>query len=345
MKVLGLISSPIDPASRARIMQYNSYFTEAGIDLTPQYYTPHREADPAFWAFKLQKLTGINQWRTANIYKSIARLPLLVQQYQYNIIWLNRLVLPQNLFFEPKMRKPLVFDFDDAIWQTEGEKHVNAVIKRSAMIFAGNEYLAEYAKNFNENVHIIPTTVDTKKIYPINSEFENFNIGWIGSESNFKYLEIIKPAIIDFLSKNSDCNFTIVSSKKPPQFNFDNNRVIFKEWAADKENEFINEFSVGLMPLEVNSWTKGKCSFKMLQYMACGKPVIVTPVGMNNKLLSAGDIGYAAISTKEWLEALAEIKSDYKNAKEKGINGRKIVENNYSCTKMSPKIIELFKTL
>ncbi|MEO5946847.1 MAG: glycosyltransferase [Chitinophagaceae bacterium] len=345
MKILGLITSPTDPASRARIMQYKNYFGEAGVELTPRFFSPFREADPAPWTYKLKKLTTINEWRTANIFKSLARLPLLIQQYNYDIIWQNRLVLPHHFFFENKFSKPLVFDFDDAIWLNEGEKQVKAAISRAAMVFVGNHYLAEYASKFNKNINIIPTTIDTIKLFPLNNESENFNIGWIGSESNFKYLEIIKPAVLDFLSKNNDSRFTIVSSTKPPQLNFDNNQVIFKQWSADKENELINEFSVGLMPLENNNWTKGKCSYKMLQYMACGKPVIVSPVGMNNQLLAAGDIGYAAVNQQDWFNAIAEIKNNKKAAMQNGNNGRELVERDYSCTVMSTKIINLFNTI
>ena len=345
MKILGLISSPTDPASRARIMQYKNYFSEAGGELTPRFFSPFRDADPAPWTYKLKKITRINEWRTANIFKSLARLPLLIQQYNYDIIWQNRLVLPHHFFFENKFNKPLVFDFDDAIWLNEGEKQVKAAISRAALVFAGNQYLSDYGSSLNKNIHIIPTTIDTKKLFPLNNEIENFNIGWIGSESNFKYLEIIKPAILDFLSKNTDSSFTVVSSKKPTQFSFDNNRIIFKQWSAEKENEIINDFSVGLMPLEDNSWTKGKCSYKMLQYLACGISAIVSPVGMNKELLAAGDVGYAATNQHDWFNAITEVKNNKAHAIQKGNNGRELVERDYSCTVMTPKIINLFKTL
>lgn len=345
MKVLGLISSPTDPASRARIMQYKNYFGEAGVELTSRFFSPFRDANPAPWTYKLKKLTTINEWRTANILKSLARLPLLIQQYNYDIIWQNRLVLPHHFFFENKFSKPLVFDFDDAIWLNEGEKQVKATISRAAMVFAGNDYLAEYSSALNKNIHIIPTTIDINKLFPLNNKDEKFNIGWIGTESNFKYLELIKPAVIEFLSKNSDSSFTIVSTIKPPQFTFDDNQVIFKSWVSDKENELINNFSVGLMPLEDNDWTKGKCSYKMLQYMACGIPVIVSPVGMNKQLLAAGDIGYAATKTQDWVIAITEIKNNKVDAIQKGHNGRELVERDYSCTVLTPKIITLFKTL
>ncbi len=345
MKILGLISSPIDPASRARIIQYKNYFSEAGANLIPQFFTPFRDADPAPWAHKLKKIARINEWRSTNIFKSFVRLPLLVQQYNYDLIWQNRLVLPHHFFFENKFSKPLVFDFDDAIWLNEGERQVKAAINRAIMVFAGNQYLAEYGSKLNKNIKIIPTTIDTKNIFPLNIEKKSFNIGWIGSESNFKYLDLIKPVILNFLSKNTESNFIVVSSKMPAQFSFDNNRIIFKQWNANNENQLINEFSVGLMPLEDNAWTRGKCSYKMLQYMACGIPVIVSPVGMNNQLLNAGNIGYSAQTAVQWMEALTAIKNNSEDAAEKGENGRRLVEKEYSCIAMAPRILRLFKTI
>jgi glycosyltransferase involved in cell wall biosynthesis len=107
----------------------------------------------------------------------------------------------------------------------------------------------------------------------------------------------------------------------------------------------INEFSVGLMPLEDTDWTRGKCSYKMLQYMACGKPVIVSPVGVNKQLLNAGNIGFAASKINDWLKALIEIKNNPVEASEKGKIGRRIVEDNFSCTKITPQILEYFKSI
>ena len=345
MKILGLISSLTDPASRARIIQYKNHFAETGNTLVSRFFTPLKEADPAPWAYKLKKITGINEWRSSDLMKTIGRTSLLFSQAGFDLIWQNRLIQLHHSYWENKLKKPVVFDFDDAIWLNEGEKQVVKKIQQSTMIFAGNEYLAGYAMKLNKNTHIIPTTVDTEKLFPLKKETSHFTIGWIGTKSNFQYLEIIRSVVLDFLSKNPDSCLIIVSSEKPLQFNFDDKQVIFKRWNEETENEVINEFSVGLMPLADNDWTKGKCSYKMLQYMACGKPVIVSPVGMNNQLLAAGNIGFAATKEEHWLKALTEIKNNADAAREKGENGRRIVEDKYSCTIMTPRILDHFKTI
>jgi len=343
MKVLGLISSPSDPASRIRIMQYKDPFATTGDFLETKFFTPLKEVNPAPWSYKLKKLTGINEWRSTDWIKTIGRTSLLFAQSGYDLIWQNRLLQLHHFFWETKLRKPVVFDFDDAIWLNEGEKQVIRKIEQSAMIFAGNNYLADYALKYNKNTVIVPTTIDTTKLFPLNKEAPHFTIGWIGTKSNFQYLEIVKPAVLQFLSRNKDSRFIIVSSEKPEQFLFDNKQVIFKTWDADKENEMINEFSVGLMPLTDSDWTRGKCSYKMLQYMACGKPVIVSPVGMNEQLINSGNIGFAATREDEWINALIELKNNDADAKDKGENGRKLVETNYSCATMTLHILEQFK--
>jgi glycosyltransferase involved in cell wall biosynthesis len=345
MKVLGLISSPADPASRARIIQYKDYFSASGHSLVSRFFTPTREADPAPWTYRLKKLTGISEWRTTDTFKTLARLPLLVQQYNYDIIWQNRLLLPHHSYFENKFRKPVVFDFDDAIWLNEGEKEVIKKIASAAMVFAGNEFLAGFAARYNKNIQVVPSCIDTGKLFPSEKKTAQFTIGWTGTKSNFQYLELIKTPVLDFISRHPDTSFTIVSSEKPSQFNFDDKRVIFKHWSPETEHEVISSFSVGLMPLQDTEWTRGKCGYKMLQYMACGIPVIVSPVGVNKQLLATGDIGFAATSGEDWTVALNDLKNNPADAREKGRNGRRIVELNYSCPVMTPVILEHFKKL
>lgn len=345
MNILGLISSENDPASRTRIKQYKKEFASHNVSLFPKYYTPLRDKDPSKWMYRFGKMTGVSEWRIANFFKTIGRLSLLRQQYKYDIIWENRLLLPHHSYFERKIKKPLVFDYDDAIWINEGEKQVQEVISKSALVFAGNEYLAEYGSKFNKNIYIIPTTVDTEMLYPLNKNYETFVIGWIGTKSNFPFLEIIKQPIIDFLSQNSDSKFVIVSSEKPSQFKFDEKQVCFSTWSVENENNLINQFSVGIMPLPDNEYTRGKCSYKMLQYMACGKPVIVSPVGMNKMILSEDEVGLGATVEKQWFDLFVKLKTDDTTRERLGQHGRMVVEEKYSKKKYAPIILEHFSKL
>lgn len=304
MKVLGIITSPEDPSSRIRIVQYKKWFEQKGDQLDDIFFTPLKEDEPTTTATQLGKLTGINKWRIWNAYKQIARLPLLYKQYKYDVLWQSRLLIPENYKIEKFYRKPFVFDFDDAIWLNEGEDYVIKAIRKSDKVFAGTAYLAEYASKYNSSVVIIPTTVDTDINYPTDTTSEIFTIGWIGTPSNLPYLESIKDSLLKFIRINSDARLMIVSSICPSFFPFDNKQLVFRKWQADKENEMVNDFSIGIMPLPDNNWTRGKCGYKILQYMACNKPFIASPVGINASLIKKSFSGVSAETEPDWVARL-----------------------------------------
>jgi glycosyltransferase involved in cell wall biosynthesis len=345
MKIAGIISSPSDPASRVRILQYVPYFKRQGEELLPQSFLPQKEKDPPAWSYSLKKITGINEWRSSSLIKQVTRLPFLLKQYQFDLIWQNRMLLSGYHFMESHFKKPVVFDFDDAIWLNEGKIAVEKAISDSAMIFAGNEYLADYAKKLNTTTHIIPSVVDTDKLFPLGNQPATFTIGWIGTKSNFQYLDLVKPAIVQFLNDNKDSRLIIVSSEKPGQFIFDDQKIIFRPWQAEKENDLINDFSIGIMPLAETEWTKGKCGYKMLQYMACGKPVVVSPVGVNTRILSGAEVGFAAQNETDWLNAFHELYNDKDRYQSLSVNAVDLIQKEYSCNRWTPQIINLFKKI
>lgn len=345
MRVLGIITSPTEASARARIIQYKTPLTNYGIELNPRYFKPLRYAPPTSWMKQLSRLTRVDKWRYYQMHRTISRLPLFIEQFRHDIIWQNRLIVHHQSFYERKLSKPIVFDFDDAIWINDKESSVINGLKKASLVFAGNEYLADYALKHNKNTCVIPTVIDPDFLFPLKAEATGFTIGWIGTESNFEYLGLIKPAIEKFLSENKDAKLHIVSTIPPPQFKFDGTKYLFEKWEAEKENELINKFSIGLMPLKDNDFTKGKCSFKMLQYMACGKPVVVSPVGTNNKILNESEVGFSAISTSDWLSAFNILKSDKGFYKSCSINARRLAEMKYSVKILAPVIAGKFRKL
>lgn len=345
MKVLSLISSLIDPAPRFRIITYQKYFERLGHQLFLKKFSPERDSDPPRWTYTLKKVSSINEWRIWNLVKQLMRSPFLMNQINHDIIWQNRLIVPYNSFIERNIYKPFVFDFDDAVWMIEGFESFKKVVTKADLLFAGNEYLAEYASKYNKKISIVPTTIDTEIFKPQYQFTDTFTLGWIGTESNFKYLEIIKKPVIDYLSMNKKSRLVIVSDRMPPNIEFDNNQTIFKKWSAEKENELINQFSIGLMPLDDNEWTKGKCSYKMLQYLACGKPVVVSPVGMNKKLLNESEIGFSAENESKWVNAFNTLCTDKSLYNHYSQNGVALVNEKYSCVKWSSVILSNFTKL
>lgn len=345
MNILGLISSPADPASRARILQYIPYFKEKGSSLACKHYNPLREADPPGWSYRLKKITGINEWRSADLLKSAGRIPLLFNQSGYDAIWQNRLIQLQHLFWEKRLRKPVAFDFDDAIWINEGKNQVQRKIEMSQMIFAGNSFLAEYAAAYNKKVQVVPTTVDTNIIRPSGHAGSKFTIGWAGTHNNQLQLDLVKNVLTEFIRLNPGSRLIVVSDKPYGNISFDNETFIFKQWSPEKENELLNEFSIGIMPLEDNEWNRGKCSYKMLQYMACGKPVIVSPVGKNKEILSEAETGFGPENEQAWLRSLQHLKNDQALYAAYSGNALKLVQEKYSASVWTPLLLQYLEEL
>lgn len=345
MKVLGIITSPTEASARARIIQYKKPLSSYNIDLTPKYYKPLRYTPPSRWEKSAEKISGISRWRFHQLHRSVSRLPLLIKQYNYNLIWLNRLIIHHQSFYERKLTRPIVFDFDDAIWLNDNPISVTKALTKAAMVFAGNDYLAEYALKYNQNTFVVPTVIDPDFLYPRRKENKIFTIGWSGTVNNFLYLDKIKPAIDEFLRNNNDTRFMVISSEKPGSFNFDDKKYIFREWSVENENELLNKLDVGLMPLDDNDFTKGKCSYKMLQYFACGKPAVVSPVGTNSKILSESEAGLAAKTTNEWIDAFYNLKNNKEFYNKCAFNARKIIETKYSVYKTAPVIAAHFENL
>lgn len=345
MKVLGLISSAEDAASRIRIVQYTAPLALNNIKLSTHFFNPLKETNPPNWAVTLKKITGISEWRSFDLIKSGGRLPVILKQYGYDIIWQNRLLHLYHSFWENKIKKPVVFDFDDAIWINEGKRQVNKKLLIADMIFAGNEYLADYASAFNSNIQIVPSTINIKKTFSLNKNNQDFIIGWIGSPSNFQYLELIKPAILEFILKHDDAKFMIISSEPPELFKFDGQKIFFNKWTLENENNLINNLSIGIMPLTDTDWTRGKCSYKLLQYLACGKPAVFSPVGMNNKINAEATIGLTANNSTEWLNAFIKLKEDRSFYNTCSANGVQLINEKYSTEVWSNKIANLFRQI
>jgi hypothetical protein len=345
MKVLGIIASPEDPASRIRISQYKKWFHKNGEKLDDIYFKPQKEEEPSQNAIRLSRITSVNKWRIWNTYKNIARFPLLSKQYKYDVLWQSRLLIPENYSLERFYRMPLVFDFDDAIWINEGQQHVIKAIQKADKIFAGNPYLAEFASKYNSSVIVIPTTVDLEINYPIKKEQNDFTVGWIGTPGNFPYLETIKNVLLEFLRKNKDAQLLIVSSIPPSFLPFDNKQILFRKWQAEIENELVNKFSVGVMPLPDNDWTRGKCGYKVLQYMACNIPFIASPTGINGSLIEKSQGGLSATTEAEWLLKFQELKDDSQLTTALSKTGRAFVETHYSAKKWTSEIIGQMKQI
>jgi|SRR5688572_20962700 len=249
-------------------------------------------------------------------------------------------------------RKKIIYDFDDAIWLPGGEKiswfkkwmkatwKIKYIIRWAYKVSAGNDFLSEYAKQFNSSVIVLPTGVDTERGHNLMREHKSNGrivVGWTGSHTTLHNLDEIKDLIPE-LKKEIEFDFLIISNKKP-DWNFD---FIFKPWNAKTEIEDLLQMHIGLMPLKKGPWFEGKCGFKLIQYLACGIPAVASPVGVNSKIIIHNENGFIANDKTEWAMYIKLLINDAGLRTQMGAAGRRQIEENYSLNGLTHPFLSLF---
>ena len=340
IQVAALTSGRTTPSSRFRIRQHIAPLRETGIEVKEYVPAVEKYAPvpiPAYGHHNTVLLPTKAVWACV---KLAAQIPGLLYSWSARITWLERSLIPGLVTFESMLRHPIVLDVDDAVWMAYpfGRQAMKNLAK-----------IAEWFSAFSRNIEILPTAVDTDRIQPRATDNyvdlnRSFRIGWTGTSSNFFYLYSIERTLQKFLKEN-DAELWIISDR-PPSFNHINsNSVTFIQWSPNIEFDFLTQVDIGIMPLLYDEWSRGKCGFKLLQYMAAGIPVIATPVGMNADLLSLGQIGIPARTAAEWYEAIEILYRNRTLCRAFGIGGRQIVEKYFSLNRISIKLENLFKKL
>jgi glycosyltransferase involved in cell wall biosynthesis len=242
-------------------------------------------------------------------------------------------------------------DVDDAIWLSRpfGFFAAADIARSMDAVIAGNNYLLEYFGRYCRKVYIVPTAVDLDR-YEFQADSENerpkkFVIGWTGLAYNYRYLKLIEKPLRRFLQDHPDAELKLVAQRPWESREIAPEKIRFVTWSRESEAKVLQEMSVGIMPLSDDKWTRGKCSFKMLQYMAVGLPVIVSPVGMNRDVLQKADLGFAASSNDEWYDALKTLYEDRSLGVRLGLAGRKVVEQFYSADLIATELANIFKSI
>ena len=316
------------PSARFRVRQYIGRLTGEGVEVT-EFAAPMGVYPPAN---KLMRpLWGIATLAT--------RLPGIMQSYRYDLTLLQREMLSTFVTLENLTKRPRVLDVDDAIWLHRGGKFAERLAQQCDGVICGNAFLAEQFSRWNSRVTIIPTAVDTNRYFQ-EQPVEAPVIGWSGTSGGFRYLYSIEPALVAVFERIPDAMLRIVSDAMPSFQKIPASRIEFIRWSPENEVQAIQGMAVGIMPLEDSLWERGKCSFKMLTYMACGVPVVVSPVGMNVEVLSHGHIGFGAQTIDDWVDILLSLLADMRQRIEMGENGRQVLLDNYSLNVVAPKLAE-----
>lgn len=327
------------PSQRFRFEQYIPYLQEKGIICDFSYLL--NEADDKIFYSKGNFLK-----KSFIIIKSFfKRLKELKTINQYAIVFVQReCFMLGTSYFEKKIASKgasLIYDFDDAIWipnVSDANKRfeflkdsskTGKIIELCDMVFAGNQYLADYASKFNNNVKIVPTTIDTDEYKKIDSNKDNkVVIGWSGSITTIQHFEYAIPFLRELKNKfGNHIEFKVIGDA-----NYFNEELSIKGLAWNKQTEIedLSTFDIGIMPLPDDEWANGKCGLKGLQYMALEIPTIMSPVGVNTEIIQDGVNGFLASEINEWVEKLSLLIDSEQLRGEIGMKARKTVVDNYS---------------
>jgi glycosyltransferase involved in cell wall biosynthesis len=321
------------PSSRFRWRQYLPFLVEAGIHAT--------EMSTRWGGYPPNPKILRPLWLIAN---SIDAVKVAQDSNNYDIIFLQREMISTLCTGELLLRKPFVFDVDDAIFLNQRYSSIDRIAKRASTIICGNDFLANYFSVFG-NVKILPTSVDTQRYVPSNLLESRKIIGWSGMSCGFKYLYEIEYVLETILNKYPDVILKVIADSPPSFSRLPQEQVVFQRWHPDTEVSAIQEFTAGIMPLTDGVWEKGKCSFKMLTYMAVGVPVVVSSVGMNIDVLrhGEGEAGFLVRSHDEWIDALSCLLTDQHKALKMGEIGRRIIEKHYATNIIGSKLASILK--
>ena len=320
-------------SSRLRTIQYLKGIEQASISIT---------LSPLFDAKYLEDLYNGNLRKITILKYYFKRIRMLFGLGKYDLVWIEKEIFP---WFPLPVEKLLakwgvryIVDYDDAIFHTYDthrsglvrqllSNKIPTVMKHAALVTVCNSYLEKKAKKAGaKRIEVLPTVVDIQRYIPVyHAKNHKLVIGWIGTPKTEKYLIAMKE-ILDKLASMIEIKVMVVGGQ---EFFSEKFEYEILPWDEKKESEYLQQIDIGIMPLTDSPWEKGKCGYKLIQYMACGKPVIASNVGMNCEIIQTGVNGYLANDEQAWIDAFKALMKLEKRV-ELGKNARALVERTYS---------------
>jgi glycosyltransferase involved in cell wall biosynthesis len=239
---------------------------------------------------------------------------------------------------------PYIYDFDDAVYLEERlltRGKTSALISGASAVIAGSSELARYARTFNRSISIIPTVVDLAR-FPEpeapRSQARPLTIGWMGAPATTHYLQSI-AAPLRRLTASRAIRFVTVGASP---LALPGVRIEQRPWALETEIEELMGFDVGIMPLTDDEWSRGKCGYKLVQYMAAGIPSVASPVGANREIVDDGVTGFLADTPEQWVSAFERLADDRELRARMGAAARARCEAHFSLGRTAPELVRVF---
>ncbi len=339
------------PSQRFRFEQYYTALRDQGITFHTSPFLDHDTWQILYRpGHTVAKVVGILRgfWRRCG---DLLRIP------GYDYVFIHREASPIGppvfeWIIAKILRKKIIYDYDDAIWLSNTSAHnkiaaglkwhgkVASICRWAWRISCGNDYLADYARQYNTRVVVNPTTIDTEHLHNQvkDQHTERIVIGWTGTHSTAQYLDHIIP-ILERLEQDHEFTFMVISNR---ELKTNLRSLRYKHWNKDTEIADLLEFNIGLMPLTDDQWARGKCGFKALQYMSLGVPALVSPVGVNTQIVDDHVNGMICATDQDWERAITTYISDAAQRIRAGLAARQKIEACYSVRSNTPNFISLF---
>jgi glycosyltransferase involved in cell wall biosynthesis len=350
MKVLLLSRfGRLGSSSRLRSYQYLPSLEVAGIEVT---------VAPLLRDAYLENLYAARGRLSAEVVLDhLKRVGWLMRSSGFDLVWIEAELFPWLPAWGELLLKrsgvPYLVDYDDAVFHRY-DLHRSPLVRRllgakidrimggAALVVAGNDYIAERARLAGaRRVELLPTVIDLERypLAPVQSG-GGFTVGWIGSPSTAKYLRWLQPALSE-ICRGDAARLVAVGSGS---LELEGVATELRPWSEASEAADIAGFHAGIMPLPDQELERGKCGYKLIQYMACGRPVVASPVGINRELVEHGKNGFLADSPAEWVSCLRMLGRDPELRARLGQAGRKKVEEKYCLQVTAPQLVSLLRS-
>ena len=328
MRVLCVVEHGNPPSTRLRLRDCVTHYSQLGVETTTL---------------------------SARRSSLIERSRILREATRHDVIVLFKTIgfAESELKFLRYQNPRIIFDFDDAVMfreqkyqrplRNEDFQKFLRTLKHCAAAVAGNDFLASFTEACGRRTIVLPTPVDITK-YHVKKQGDSpgVTVGWLGLSDGLAYVRHIQPALRRLSERFPSLKVKIVSDK-PLQL--DGIRIDNEIWRAETEQQYLASFDVGIMPLWDSLWTRGKCGYKILQYMGVGTAVVASDVGVNGEIIESGENGFLARTEDDWVKSIAMLIENPELRRAFGSRGRKLVERKYSLQHFAKVYVDLLRDI